>query len=93
MEENKFYKQAPNNWENIIHSEAKKIASYLNIDDSIPKFKKQQALITIKNHKDNFLNEPQFRLLNPTKNHIGRISKFLLEKACLYNRNALGNNQ
>ena len=33
----------------------------------------------MKDHKENFLNQPTARLLNPAKNEIGRISKHILQ--------------
>ena len=41
---------------------------------------KNQAFITLKDHKDNFINNPKCRLINPAKIDIGRISKQILEK-------------
>ena len=40
------------------------------------------AFPTIKDHKDDFPNNPKIRLLNPTKPEVGRISKILLEDIC-----------
>lgn len=47
----------------------------LKIDDRVHKIHEQQAFITVKDHKDNFPNNPQFWFLNPSKNNIGKISK------------------
>ena len=41
---------------------------------------KNNCFITLKDHKENFLNNPKTRLLNPTKNELGRISKSILNK-------------
>ena len=38
------------------------------------------SFITIKDHKENFDNHPTVRLINPTKNELGRISKLILDK-------------
>ena len=43
----------------------------INVTDS--------SFITLKDHKENFLNRPTIRLLNPAKNEIGRISKHMLQ--------------
>lgn len=51
----------------------KKMAADLKINDSINKLHKEEAFIIIKNHKLNYQNNPQYRLLNPTKNNIGKI--------------------
>ena len=37
------------------------------------------SFITLKDHKENLLNRPTTRLLNPTKNEISRISKHILQ--------------
>ena len=38
------------------------------------------CFITLKDHKENFVNHPTTRLINPAKNEIGRISKPILDK-------------
>ena len=43
----------------------------INVTDS--------SFITLKDHKENFLNRPTIKLLNPAKNEIGRISKHILQ--------------
>ena len=37
------------------------------------------CFITIKDHKENFLNHPKVRLINPAKNELGRIRKTILD--------------
>ena len=37
------------------------------------------CFITIKDRKENFLNHPKVRLINPVKNELGRISKTILD--------------
>ena len=39
---------------------------------------KQNCFITLKDHKENFVNNPKTGLINPAKNEIGRISKAIL---------------
>ena len=41
---------------------------------------KNDAFITLKDHKPNFQNNPKTRLINPAKNEMGRISKSILDK-------------
>ena len=36
---------------------------------------------TLKDHKENFDNDPKCRLINPAKSNIGKISKQILQKA------------
>ena len=62
---------------NNINKEAKWIATKLNIDHKINSIAEQPAFITIKDHKPNFKINPSYRLINPTKSEIGRISKHI----------------
>ena len=50
--------------------------------------RKRNCFITLKDHEENFLNNPKTRLLNPAKNELGRISKAILDKINLNLRNA-----
>ena len=38
------------------------------------------SFISLKNHKENFQNNPTVRLINPAKNELGRGSKVILDK-------------
>ena len=38
------------------------------------------CFLTLKDHKNNFANNPQVRLINPANNELGRISKVALDK-------------
>ena len=51
------------------------------------------CFISLKDHKDNFANNPKTRLINPAKNEIGRISKVILEAINNKLRNSLQLNQ
>ena len=57
----------------------KKIAEKLKLDDRIFKTSERESFLTLKDHKENFTNNKQTRLINPTKSEIGRISKKILE--------------
>ena len=58
----------------------KKIVSNLEIADRVFQTSKREAFITLKDHKPHFMNSPKFRLLNPTKPEIGKISKQIVSK-------------
>ena len=51
-----------------------------NLLDKMEINAKNECFITLKDHKENFLNNPKTRLINPAKNEIGRISKIILDK-------------
>ena len=73
------YKKASADAGNIIDSQAKSIAQKLNIDSRTEQIAKQQAFITLKDHKDNFTNHPKCRLINPAKSELGKVSKQILD--------------
>ena len=73
------YKKASTDAANIIDSQAKSIAQELNIDNRTEQIAKQQAFITLKDHKDNFANHPPCRLINPAKSELGKVSKQILD--------------
>ena len=60
--------------------EAHKIASKLELSDRIDVLAEKPAYITLKDHKDNFRNNPKCRLINPTKSEIGIIAKQILDR-------------
>ena len=73
----KTYKKAPEKLQKSINLEAKSIATKLNLSGRIEKLAEAPAYITLKDHKQNFPAKPPCRLINPTKNEIGKISKIV----------------
>ena len=65
---------------NRINSEAKTIAEKLELDDKIQQLQETEAFILVKDLKEGFPNSPSFRLINPSKSEIGKISKHILDK-------------
>ena len=76
----KTYKKNNKNKVNRINSEAKRIAEKLKLDDRIQQLQETEAFISVKDHKEGFPNSPSFRLINPSKSEIGKISKHILNK-------------
>ena len=62
----------------MIDREAKTMATELDIADRVESYAPREAFITIKDHKENFANNPKCRLINPAKSEIGLVSKKLL---------------
>ena len=54
-------------------------ASKLHINDRLGKFQKRDAYILFKDHKPNFINKLQTRLINPSKTELGKISKNIIK--------------
>ena len=76
----KTYKKSTKKRLNAVNKQAKKIEKKLNIDNRIEKIQETKAYITIKDHKKSFPYNPSFRLINPSRSDIGRISKKILDK-------------
>ena len=74
----KTYKKADKKQLSIMDEEARIITKTLNIDDRVEKTAMKEAFITLKDHKENFVNKPTCRLINPSNPEIGKISKQLL---------------
>ena len=53
----------------------KEVLNQLDINEE------SNCFFTLKNHKDNFQNNPTVKLINPTKNEIGRINKVISGKS------------
>jgi len=75
----KSYKKTKPSAINKVNKEAKSIATKLGIADRVQQYAKRSAFITLKDHKDNFDNNPKCRLINPAKSDIGVISKTHLD--------------
>ena len=75
------YKKANENIKKRINEKGKEIVkkSFDNIIDRMDINAESNCYITIKDHKENFLNHPKVRLINPAKNELGRISKTILD--------------
>ena len=63
----KDYKKSDKMTVDKIQAEDVKITTKLGIDDRVFETKKRPAFITVKDHKSNFRNNVQTRLINPTK--------------------------
>ena len=74
------YKKIEDEIVDNINREAKEITKKLDIEDRVEQLTKKEAVIFIKDHKQNFQNTPSCRLINPTKSNIGVISQINLQK-------------
>ena len=50
----------------------------------------KEAFVTIKDHKDNFEVNPTYRLINPAKSDLGKLSKTILDDINSQIRNNIG---
>ena len=75
-----IYKKADKSLTKKINQEAKHIAEKLKLDNRIECLAEKNSYIILKEHKDNFYNNPQCRRINRTKSEIRIISKHILDK-------------
>ena len=73
------YKKSDQNKVDQINNSAHICAKQLDLDDRMEKMQTSEAFITVKDHKESFNVSPTFRLINPSKTDIGRVSKQLLD--------------
>ena len=62
------------------NKEAAKIAKSFSLEDRIDSLTENCSFITIKDHKESFPGKLDFRLINPSKNHVASISKQELDR-------------
>ena len=89
----KTYKHGSEDNISEINNELKHIADKLSIGNRIECMKKREAFISLKDHKENFVNNPKCRLINPAKSDSGKISKLILDKVNTHLRTILNVNQ
>ena len=76
----KDYKIVNETLVDIVNKEAAVIAAKLDIKNKVETtMSKTKAFISIKDHKNDFENNPKFRLINPAKSQIGHISREILQ--------------
>ena len=63
----------------MIQTELKGIAKYLGICNRIEIMAEREAFITVKDHKENFEQNPKYCLINLAKSELGKVSKIILD--------------
>ena len=87
------YKKASKNIKEKIDKGSVKIAKKAGILGRMDQNCTNNCFITLKDHKENFQNNPSTRLINPAKNEVGRISKVILDNINKKLQERLGVNQ
>ena len=70
------YRKAPPKIASSINVESKDVAKNLKSADETEQFSKVEAVITMKDQKKSFVNNPTCRLIDPSKSELGRKTKF-----------------
>ena len=63
-----------------VDDEARDISIVFNIKDRNESMAMKEAFTTLTDDKENFANRPTYRLINPSKTELARISKQVLEE-------------
>ena len=87
------YKKTSDNIKKQINIDGKKILRNREVLNRLEINGENNSFITLKDHKENFNNNPTVRLINPAKNELGHISKAILDTANKNIREAMGLNQ
>ena len=87
------YKKASNDIKKQISIDGKHILKNREVINRLEINGENNSLITLKDHKENFNNNPTVRLINPAKNELGYISKAILDTANKNIREAMGLDQ
>ena len=73
------YKKVRGKIKEKIEKSGRKFAKDKGVLERIGRNGETECFITLKDHKPKFENHPTTRLINPSKNEIGRISKVVLD--------------
>ena len=68
----KIYKKTPKKLQESINLEASSMANKLKLSDRIEKLSEAPAYLTLKDHNENVRSKPSCRLINPSKNKVGK---------------------
>ena len=74
------YKKANKDTGTKINKEGIRFAKQVDTLDKTEINSTGNSFITLKDYKENFTNHPTTRLINPSKNETGRISKHILDQ-------------
>ena len=88
----KTYKLIDNDVIEEINFELSQITNNLSVSDRIETMASKDAFVTLKDHKENFETNPEYRLINPAKSELGKISLIILDDINTKIRNAAGLN-
>ena len=76
----KNYKKVDKTVAEDIDIEAASLAHDLKLDDRIEGMALRESFLTLKDHKEDFPGKLSFRLINPAKTNVGRVSKSFLDR-------------
>ena len=76
-----------------VYDSQKEVVKDLNLEERVFATAKRKRFASLKDHKKNFSQNPQVRMINPTKTKVGNPSKQILEQMISTARSKSGLNQ
>jgi hypothetical protein len=89
----KEYKKVDSKEIKSVEETQKVIVSKLDLQERVFAAPQRQCFASLKDHKENFENNPKVRLINPSKLEVQKISKFIVERVNKTIRSKTGLNQ
>ena len=77
---NNEYKKSTENYVSKVNENDRILAEDLDIDTRVYAYSKRESFITIKDHKENYINNTKCRLINGAKSDMGKVSKKILSR-------------
>ena len=77
----KDYRKSDSNLVESINKETRQHATELQLGDRMEKMSERKAFFSIKDHKVNFPNNIQCRLINPARNNLGKVTQQIIRSA------------
>ena len=79
LEKTRTYKKSNKARINSINKGTKKLGEKLKLAYRMEIMEQSEAYITVTGHKEGFPHKPSFRLINPSKSELGKVSKRILD--------------
>ena len=79
LEKTRTFKKSNKARINSINKDTKKLGEKLKLAYRMEIMEQPEAYITVKGHKEGFPHKPSFRLINPSKSELGKVSKRILD--------------
>ena len=76
----KEYKKCNEIYVNRVNENDKILAEELEIDNRVYAYSRSESFVTIKDHKENYINNTKCRLINLAKSDMGKASKIILSR-------------
>ena len=74
------YKRCTEDYIHKVDQSDKNLAEGLKIENRVYAYSRCESFVTIKDHKENYINNTKCRLISPAKSDMGKVSKIILSR-------------